>query len=91
MLAHKPQAVYQEAMIDAAQVRAARGLLAWTQKELAERSGASLATIKNFEGGVRDTRTSTLRAIQEAFEVAGVQFVETGDTRPGGKGVRFNS
>lgn len=89
MLAQKPQAVYEAAMIDAAQMRAARGLLNWTQKELAERSGASVATIKNVEAAVRDTRGSTLRAIQEAFEAAGVVFMEPGDMRTGGKGVRL--
>lgn len=89
MLARKPQAVYETAMIDAAQMRAARGLLNWTQRELAERSGASVATIKNVEAAVRDTRGSTLRAIQEAFEAAGVVFMEPGDMRTGGKGVRL--
>lgn len=72
MLAPRPHTVYETAMIDAAQMRAARGLLNWTQRELAERSGASLATIKNVEAAVRDTRVGTLRAIQEAFEAAGV-------------------
>ena len=89
MLAQKPQAVYEAAMIDAAQMRAARGLLNWTQRELAERSGASVATIKNVEAAVRDARGSTLRAIQEAFESAGVVFMEPGDMRTGGKGVRL--
>lgn len=76
-------------MLDAAQIRAARGLLAWTQKDLSERSGASVATIKNIEGQVRDTRAGTLMAIQGAFEAAGVVFMEPGDMRTGGKGVRL--
>lgn len=76
-------------MVDAAQMRAARGLLGWTQRELAERSGTSLATVKNIERGVTDARCSTLTAIQAAFEEAGLLFVEMGDVRSGGRGVRF--
>lgn len=89
MLAQKPLPVYEAAMIDAAQMRAALGLLDWKQKDLAERSGVSVATIRNVDAGIRDIRSSTLRAIQEAFESAGVVFMEPGDMRTGGKGVRL--
>lgn len=70
-------------------VRAARMMLDWTMDDLAKRSGVSLASIKNIERGAADPRASTLRAIQEAFEKAGVQMLEPGDVRSGGKGVRF--
>lgn len=89
MLARQPTAVYDSAMIDAAQMRAARALLGWRMEDLAARANVSLASIKNIERGATDPRASTLRAIQTAFEDAGVQFVESGDTRIGGRGVRF--
>ena len=38
-------------MITPAQCRAARGLLKWTQEELAVRSGVGAPAIINFEGG----------------------------------------
>jgi hypothetical protein len=36
-----------------------------------------------------DSRGSTLNAIQRAFGRAGVIFLDTGDTRSGGLGVRL--
>ncbi|MGA7533951.1 MAG: helix-turn-helix transcriptional regulator, partial [Pseudolabrys sp.] len=42
-------------------MRAARGLLGWTQVELAEASGVSEISIKNIERGVTDPRSSTLK------------------------------
>jgi hypothetical protein len=46
-------------------------------------------SIKNIERGVTDPRSSTLDAIQKAFEKAGVVFLEPGDTRDGGPGLRL--
>ena len=84
-----PYAAYEAGMIDAAQIRAARGLLDWKLTDLAEQSGVSLASLKNIEGGKGNPRASTLLAIRQAFERAGVQIVEMGDIRPGGRGVRW--
>jgi hypothetical protein len=36
-----------------------------------------------------DSRGSTLNAIQRAFDRAGVIFLDTGDARNGGPGVRL--
>lgn len=72
----------------AEQVRAARGLLRWSQQELAERSGISVPTIKRLEAmeGELSGHTATIRSIQAALEAAGVQFIpENG----GGAGVRL--
>jgi len=88
LLARKPSAVYDRAMIDAAQIRAARGLLNWTQGDLAGRAGLSLGSIKKVETDKTDPRASTLRAIQSAFEAAGIVFVTDGVTRPAGKGAK---
>jgi transcriptional regulator with XRE-family HTH domain len=80
---------YRTAMISGKQIRAARALVGWKQRELAAAAGVSAISIKNAEREVVDSRGSTLNAIQQAFEKAGVIFLETGDTRDGGRGVRL--
>ncbi|MDZ5448920.1 helix-turn-helix transcriptional regulator [Labrys sp. ZIDIC5] len=82
-------AAYVAAMITPAQIRAARALLGWKQVQLAEASGVSEISIKNIERGATDAKASTLASIQEAFRGAGVVFLEPGDMRQGGAGVRF--
>jgi DNA-binding XRE family transcriptional regulator len=68
-------------MLDAKQVRAARGLLDWTQETLAERSGVARATIKNVEGGNTLPRLETANALQRALEEAGVEFLPSSGVR----------
>ena len=75
--------------ISAAQIRAARALLGWRQRELAAAAGVSEISVKNAEGGTVDSQASTLGAIQTAFDRAGVVFLDAGDTRNGGPGVRL--
>jgi DNA-binding XRE family transcriptional regulator len=77
------------AMITTGQIRAARALIGWTQVDLAKASGVSEISIKNIERGATDPRASTLEAFQRAFEKAGVVFLEPGDIRDGGEGVRL--
>jgi len=79
----------QSAMITAGQIRAARALIGWTQVDLAKASGVSEISIKNIERGATDPRASTLEAFQRAFEKVGVVFLEPGDVRDGGEGVRL--
>jgi transcriptional regulator with XRE-family HTH domain len=76
-------------MITAAQIRAARALIGWKQTDLAAKSGVSEISIKNIERGHTDPRSSTLGALQAAFDKAGIVFLEAGDTRDGGPGVRL--
>jgi transcriptional regulator with XRE-family HTH domain len=64
-----------------AQSRAARGLLDWSQTELARRSNMSESSIRDFEKGRRVLRINNLAAVRRAFEGAGVEFMD-GD-RPG--------
>lgn len=69
-----------------AQVRAARGLLDWTVRDLAERSGVHRNTITNFETGRYAGSADAVAAIRAALEAAGVEFIaENG----GGAGVRL--
>ena len=65
----------------------ARGLLGWSQSELAERSGLSLPTVKRVESGTGPRVSDEARAkLQRALEVAGIEFI---DENGGGLGVRF--
>jgi transcriptional regulator with XRE-family HTH domain len=73
-------------MISPPQSRAARGLLEWSQEELAARSNLGLSTIRDFEKGRRVPTINNLEAIKRAIEAAGVEFIaENG----GGPGVRL--
>jgi transcriptional regulator with XRE-family HTH domain len=69
------------------QLRAARGLLGWSQTELATRAGLSLPTVKRLEGGFGPRVSNDARAkLQKALESAGVEFIEENG---GGPGVRL--
>lgn len=72
-------------MVTSAQVRAARGLLNWTVRDLAEKSGVHRNTVTRIETEA-STPGHSLAAVQTAFEAAGVEFIaENG----GGAGVRL--
>lgn len=58
-----------------AQIRAARGLLDWSQKDLAERAGVTEATIRNSEKDGATPNAKTLDKIQGAFEME-IEFQE---------------
>ena len=53
-------------------------MLSMTQAALAERAGLSATALNNIERGASDPKTSTLRAIQEALETAGIEFLNHG-------------
>lgn len=88
MVAATSPDAYSEFVITGAQIRAARALIGWKQTDLAAASGVSEISIKNIERGATDPRGSTLAAIQDAFSKAGVVFLDPGDIRDGGPGVR---
>jgi transcriptional regulator with XRE-family HTH domain len=58
------------------QSRAARGLLDWSQAELAARSNLSESTVRDFEKGRRIPSINNLAAIRRALEAAGVTFID---------------
>lgn len=70
------------------QIKAARALLAWSQSDLAEKSGVSEPTIKRLESvdGDLGGREGTAGAITAALQAAGVEFIP-GNGR--GAGVRL--
>lgn len=72
--------------ISAEQCRAARGLVAMSQDDLAAAANVGNSTVRNFEAGRSVPVANNLDAIQRALEAAGVQFIpENG----GGAGVRL--
>ncbi len=72
-------------MITSEQVRAARALLRWEQKDLAATSGISLPSIKRLETipGALAAQGRTIDALKAALEAAGVIFVEENGEGPG--------
>ncbi len=68
-------------MISREQCRAARGLLDWSQAELARRSGLSVSAIRDFENGHHVPHAANLDALIETFRLGGVEF--TNGERPG--------
>lgn len=71
--------------ITSEQVRAARALIRWEQKDLAAASGVSLPSIKRLElqPGALTSQTRTIDALRRALEAAGVIFVEENGEGPG--------
>lgn len=72
--------------VTSAQIRAARGLVNWSVRELSERSGIHRNTITNVETGKSGGDENTVAAIRSALESAGVEFI---DENGGGPGVRL--
>lgn len=73
--------------ITADQCRAARGLLDWTQEELATNARVSRATVADFESSSRQPMTNNLRSMADCMFAKGIEFIsEEGDK---GVGVRF--
>lgn len=68
-------------VISIAQIRAARGLLGWSQAELAEAAKLSRPTIERAE--TKTVSETTIEAIRRALEKAGVIFVESNGDGPG--------
>jgi transcriptional regulator with XRE-family HTH domain len=76
-------------MLTPAQLRAARGLLGWTQAELAKASGVHRNSINTFEKESSDPKRSTLLALERALAKAGVVFIDA--DKEGGPGLRLRS
>ena len=72
-------------MIISEQLRAARGLVGWSQSALAKASGLALSTIKRMEGDRGPLRSSAenVLKVQQALEGAGVIFIDADDDGPG--------
>jgi transcriptional regulator with XRE-family HTH domain len=69
------------------QCRAARALLGWTQRQLAEAAEVGISTVASFEARTGTPIRANLRAIRSALERAGVEVI---DENGGGPGVRLH-
>ncbi|HAI13473.1 MAG: hypothetical protein CMJ41_03250 [Phycisphaerae bacterium] len=65
-------------MISSPQIRAARVMLNWSQKELADVSGVSINAIAKIESEKVQPRESTISELQKTLEAAGIQFLKNG-------------
>jgi transcriptional regulator with XRE-family HTH domain len=73
-------------IIAAAQCRAARALLEWTDSQLAEAAGVDLEVVRQLEARFRRPSVGQQRQIRKALEDGGVVFIaENG----GGVGARL--
>jgi transcriptional regulator with XRE-family HTH domain len=75
-------------LITSDQIRAARALLRWSGKDLAEKTGLGFSTLMRLEvlDGVPSAQAKTLENIQKAFEKAGIEFIGSPES---GAGVRW--
>jgi len=79
-------------MVTAAQLRAARALLGFDQRKLAEQAGLSLPTIQRMEAseGVVRGNVDSLMKLVGALEAAGIVLIGEGAaSAEGGRGVRL--
>lgn len=69
--------------ISSAQIRAARGLLDWSARELSKRSGVSQSTIHRAEtgDGIPNVHALSLTAIKQALERSGIEFLDESGVR----------
>ena len=67
-------------------------LLKWSGRELAERCGVSYPALQRAEAvdDMPNMQTRNLAAIKAALESGGVVFLDPGDHRDGGVGVRLS-
>jgi hypothetical protein len=70
------------------QLRAARALLRWEQKDLAEAADVPLQTLKRLEikPGALNAYQRTIDCLQEALEAAGIEFIFDGSSSATGSG-----
>jgi DNA-binding XRE family transcriptional regulator len=73
-------------MISSAQCRAARGLLDWSQQELADKAQVGVVTVRQLEAGTHRPRRATLEVVRRCLELGGVELI---DENGGGAGVRL--
>jgi DNA-binding XRE family transcriptional regulator len=69
--------------ITPAQCRAARGLLDWTQEQLAEQAELSRSTVRDFEGGKHGLQRASAAQVVRVFEAAGLVLIEADEMGPG--------
>ncbi len=71
------------------QIRAARSLLRWSARELAEHAGLHISTVRRMESsnGAVSGNMSSVRRVEQTLETAGIEFLDGID----GPGVQARS
>lgn len=69
--------------LTSAQMRAARALVDWSVRDLADATNVHRNTISAFESGKTTPNASTLDALRRALESAGVEFIPANGSGPG--------
>ena len=72
--------------LTAAQCRAGRALIEWSQAQLSQSASIDIQTIANFEKRIRKVDETTRRRLRATLEAAGVVFISENG---GGAGVRL--
>lgn len=74
---HTPEALDDGRWLTGAQARAARAILNWTVKDIADAANVSVSTIRRLEesDGPSNLRGDIADAIREAFEKSGIEFL----------------
>jgi len=74
----RPRELAAKLDITSAQIRAARGFLNWSVRELSQRCGVSESAISRAErsDGVPGMQASKLKAVRTAFEIHGIEFLD---------------
>ena len=65
------------------QCRAARGLLDWTQEDLAKRAGVSRSTVRDYEKGRHVLHRTSAAQIVLALEKGGAVLIPADELGPG--------
>jgi transcriptional regulator with XRE-family HTH domain len=65
------------------QCRAARGLLDWTQEQLAERAGVARSTVRDFECRRHELHRATEALVVKALQDAGILLIPPDNYGPG--------
>ena len=63
-------------MISSRQIKAARALLGWKGRDLADKSGVGITTLRRYEAqdGIPNANKFVIKAIKACLEEAGVVF-----------------
>ena len=64
-------------MVTSSQIKAARALLKWSARELAEKASVSLVTLKRYEAAEAfpEARLEPFGRIKKTLEDAGIEFI----------------
>jgi hypothetical protein len=70
-------------------MRAARALVRWSAKDLADAASVGVATVRRAESadGIPSITAANRKAVRNALEAAGIEFIPANG---GGLGVRFS-